>query len=254
MSIAHASSTVTLPVPPPVEGRTSLARNAPDEGDSDGASKRTDMLLRGAIEDPRVKMCTQIEGTESVGEGKVCVGGSYLHNSTVQSLYLLFRQWYLRRATYRTHITHTPYPRTGTLSLANTPLENLSSPLPLLVVHSGKTTTALPLAFASFRICSSVRAPVVGRPYEAGVYPVRTIKRSRGTVWNPESGVGGTESVLRAADPVPVCLPVVGASAGALEGLGATGRTKIGSKLLRSRRWKAKAEVEDENKDDAHGG
>ena len=77
-------------------------------------------------------------------------------------------------------------------------------------------------------------------------------------MWNPESGVWATESVLRAADPVPVCLPVVGASAGALEGLGATGRTKIGSKLLRGRRWKAKieveVEVEVENKDDAHGG
>ena len=48
------------------------------------------MFLRGAIEDPRVKMCVQIEGTESVGEGKVCVGGSYLHSSTVQPLILLF--------------------------------------------------------------------------------------------------------------------------------------------------------------------
>ena len=84
MSIAHASSSVTLPVPPPVEGRTSLARNAPEDGDSDGARRRTDMLLMGAMEDPRVKMCAQRVGTESVGEGKVCVGGSYLHNSTVQ--------------------------------------------------------------------------------------------------------------------------------------------------------------------------
>jgi len=42
-----------------------------------------DILLRGAMEDPRVNMCAQREGTESVGEGKLCVGGSYLHNSTV---------------------------------------------------------------------------------------------------------------------------------------------------------------------------
>jgi len=34
------------------------------------------MLLKGAMEDPRVKVCAQIEGTESVGEGNVCVGGS----------------------------------------------------------------------------------------------------------------------------------------------------------------------------------
>ena len=88
MSIAHASSSVTLPVPPPVEGKTSLARNAPDDGDSDGASKRTDMFLVGAMEDPRVKMCAQRVGTESVGEAKVCVGGSYLHKSTVQPLSL----------------------------------------------------------------------------------------------------------------------------------------------------------------------
>jgi hypothetical protein len=84
------------------------------------------------------------------------------------------------------------------------------------------------------------------------VYPVRTIKHRRGTVWNPASGVGGTESVLRAAEPVPVCLPVVGASAGALEGLGATGSTKTGSNLLRRRRWKAEVEVE--NKYDGTGG
>jgi hypothetical protein len=89
MSIAHASSSVTLPFPPPAAGRASLARNAPDEGDSDGASRRMDMLLRSAREDPRVKMCAQRDGTESVGDGKVCVGGSYLHNSTVQPLSLL---------------------------------------------------------------------------------------------------------------------------------------------------------------------
>lgn len=69
-------------------------------------------------------------------------------------------------------------------------------------------------------------------------------------MWNPESGMGGTESVLRAAEPVPVCLPVVGASTGALEGLGATGRTKIGSKLLRRRQWKAEVE----NKHDVRRG
>ena len=86
MSIAHASSSVTLPVPPSVEGRTSLARNEPDDGDSDDASKRMDMLLVGVMEDLRVKICAQRVGTESVGEGKVCVGGSYMYNSTVQSL------------------------------------------------------------------------------------------------------------------------------------------------------------------------
>ncbi len=69
MSITHASSSVTLPVPPPVESRTSLERNAPDEGDSDGVSRRTGMPLGGAMEDPRVKMYTQMEGGMSTSEG-----------------------------------------------------------------------------------------------------------------------------------------------------------------------------------------
>lgn len=67
------------------------------------------------------------------------------------------------------------------------------------------------------------------------MYPVRMSKRRRWTVWNPASGVEGTESVLSAAEPVPVCRPVVGAGAGVVEGLGATGRAKIGSKLLQRR-------------------
>jgi hypothetical protein len=47
-----------------------------------------DILLRGAREAPRVKICAHREGIESVGEGDVCVGGSYLHSTTVQTLLL----------------------------------------------------------------------------------------------------------------------------------------------------------------------
>jgi len=36
------------------------------------------MVLLGAREDVRVKMCAHKRGIESVGEGEVCVGGSYL--------------------------------------------------------------------------------------------------------------------------------------------------------------------------------
>jgi hypothetical protein len=88
MSIAHASSSVTFPFPSLPAGRTSLARNPPDEGESYCTSRRMDILLRGAREAPRVKICAHREGIESVGEGDVCVGGSYLHSTTVQTLLL----------------------------------------------------------------------------------------------------------------------------------------------------------------------
>ena len=59
-------------------------------------------------------------------------------------------------------------------------------------------------------------------------------------MWKPVRGVDGTESVLSAAEPVPVCRPVADADADAdvwvVEGSGATGRTKIGSKLVREGR------------------
>ena len=239
MSTAHASSSVTLPLPSPAAARASLARNAPDDGDSEGTSRRMDMLLLGARAEARAKMCAQGRGIESVGEGEACVGGSYLRRNR-QTIPPFLERWC--SATYRTHMTHTPYPRTGTRAPPNTPVANRSTPRPLLVVHSGRTTTARPAAFASLRIASRARAAAVGTPYEAGVHPVRASKRGRGTGWNPASGVGGTESVLSAAEPVPVWRPVGAAGAGAAEGRGATGRTKIGSKLVRRQRRLAQAE------------
>ena len=81
MSTAHASSSVTLPLPSPAAARASLARNAPDDGDSEGTSRRMDMLLLGARAEARAKMCAQGRGIESVGEGEACVGGSYLRRN-----------------------------------------------------------------------------------------------------------------------------------------------------------------------------
>jgi hypothetical protein len=73
-----------------------------------------------------------------------------------------------------------------------------------------------------------VRAPVRGRAYDAGVYPVRARMRRSGRGWKPASGVGVAESVVAEAEREG--LPVV-----VVDGSAATGRTKMGSKLDRER-------------------
>lgn len=106
---------------------------------------------------------------------------------------------------YRTHITKTLNPLTGTAML-NT-LANRSSPLPLLVVHSGNTTIG---RLAVFLISSIDEAGA--DPDVVGTCPVKLIIWSRETCLNPTIGIrvdGVRAACWMFAEPVPVLRPGV---------------------------------------------
>lgn len=71
-------------------------------------------------------------------------------------------------STYRTHITNTLNALTGTEIEGSNTSANRSRPLPLLVVHSGKTTSGL---LDAFLMVSSDFAPSNGSPFVDGVCP-----------------------------------------------------------------------------------
>lgn len=116
---------------------------------------------------------------------------------------------------------------------------NLSNPLPLLVVHSGKTTTG---RSALMRIASRLEnSAFSSSTYSPGTWPVAASMESRETRRKPRTfarGVGVREEEDEiAAEPVPVLRPGVTLSgaedfAALPRSTGAhTGKTKIGSKL-----------------------
>jgi hypothetical protein len=80
---AIKAATASANTSPPSEplGRTSLSRNAPELGDSEGARRRID-AVRGDNVLVRVKRCGNgldtFEGIEWLMDGAKLVGGSYL--------------------------------------------------------------------------------------------------------------------------------------------------------------------------------
>jgi hypothetical protein len=126
---------------------TSLAMNAGELGDSVGGRRRTDIVngWRVVARENMWDSGFNDEGMECDSVGDRNVGGSYLEivqtAKSGKTLHML---------THRMHMTNTLNPFTGT----GRPLKssaNLRRPRPLLVVHSGKTTTG---RFAELRISS----------------------------------------------------------------------------------------------------
>lgn len=117
--------------------------------------------------------------------------------------------------TYRTHMMNTLKPETGTLTPLNTSA-NLSIPRPLLVVHSGKTTTG---PFARLRISSNVCGALLRLAEAIGSRPVccsiaRNDASRNPTIAVRALGVFAGDEI--AAEPVPVRRP--GVRAGGVEG------------------------------------
>lgn len=139
--------------------------------------------------------------------------------------------------TYRTHMMNTVYFITGSLTPPNTSA-NLSSARPLLVVHSGKTTTG---ALDVLRISSSVSGLADVAPETSGRCAVDASMRRRPTRRKPRIGVRcvGVRAVGDeiAADPVPVRRPGVRESGvnfsggGGMSRVSTTGRMNMGLKL-----------------------
>jgi hypothetical protein len=137
----------------------------------------------------------------------------------------------LHMLTHRIHMTNTLNPFTGTGQYLKSSA-NLRRPRPLLVVHSGKTTTG---RFAELRISSRLKY----LPLDASraVPPVYMIICRRDTLRKPAiftrraRGLVGCEI---AAEPVPVLRPVARVSrcvSCCCTGSLLTGRTNMGSKL-----------------------
>lgn len=112
-------------------------------------------------------------------------------------------------------------------------------PLPLLVVHSGNTTSgwvALPLMLSNER-----RGDPNGEALNGGTWPVKRSMEKRDTSRNPVIGMRAATTLLGdciLADPVPVRRPgvwVIGVDALDEKGgdgtASQTGSTKIGLKL-----------------------
>lgn len=132
---------------------------------------------------------------------------------------------------YLTHITNTLKDLAGTATPLKTSAKR-NKPRPLLVVHSGNTTTGR-LAFR--RISSKLQtfpAALVGTwPVTASIVP-------RDTCRNPVMGIFGLDARFGdeiLADPVPVLrpgVPVIGANFCVAESISSTaltaGRTNIG--------------------------
>ena len=141
--------------------------------------------------------------------------------------------------TYRTHITNTLYFITGTFTPRKTSAKR-SSARPLLVVHSGNTTTG---RSAQRRTSSSVSGGADVEPAMSGRCPVERIMESRPTRRKPTMGtrcVGLRAEEAEgemAAEPVPVRRPGVREMgvdfSGGVERLSVsqTGRRKMGLKL-----------------------
>jgi hypothetical protein len=125
------------------------------------------------------------------------------------------------------HMTNTLYSLAGTTSCEKT-FENRSIPRPLLVVHSGNTTTGLSALFLiSSRLTKS--DPAARAPY-GGAWPVRRIADSRETRLNPRIGTIALAALFRDdifADPVPARLP-----GGRTEGRESARGSVIGSKKI----------------------
>lgn len=121
--------------------RKSLSRNDPELGDSVGLSRRIEMF-RGASDAASLNMWGNgfriLEGIECDRDGDSEVGGSYLENDSYQQ----YCTGSIILNSYLAHIIKTLNFLTGISTPLNTSA-NLSSPLPLLVVHSGNTTTGL---------------------------------------------------------------------------------------------------------------
>jgi hypothetical protein len=128
---------------------TSLAMNAGELGDSAGGRRRTDMVngWRVFARENTWGSGFNDEGIECDSVGDRSVGGSYLKSVIGQTAK---SRKALHMLTHRIHMTNTLNLFTGT----GHPLKssaNLRRPRPLLVVHSGKTTTG---RFAELRISS----------------------------------------------------------------------------------------------------
>jgi hypothetical protein len=110
---------------------------------------------------------------------------------------------------YRAHMINTLYCLTGIGVAGSKTSAKRSSPRPLLVVHSGNTTTGL----STFLLISSKEtAPSDGSPYVEGVCPNEQSIFHNDTLWKPVIGVRCIVPFLLrliAADPVPVRRPGV---------------------------------------------
>jgi hypothetical protein len=209
----------------------------PELGDSDKAKRRMERV-KGAIALARVNRCPkgfkESNGMERLREGTEVVGGSYL---------VLVRIVTLSRAvnaTYLTHMTNTSYPLTGIFFSCSKTSANLSSPRPLLVVHSGNTTTGR----SELRLISSSEAGGVSDGKKGGTDPVARNIVSIETDRNPRirerivAILAAGEEI--AAEPVPVRRPgvlVIGvedleSGSGSWTG-SQIGSTNIGSNLTR---------------------
>ena len=139
-------------------------------------------------------------------------------------------------ATYLMHITNTLYPIIGTCLSVNISA-NLSSPRPLLVVHSGNTTIGRSTVF---RISSRLLA--LAALSSRGTCAVAQMMESNDTRRNPVIGIGVLTDLVEveciAAEPVPVRLPGVfmtgidSCEAGSGVICELTGRTKTGLNLI----------------------
>lgn len=152
-------------------------------------------------------------------------GGSYLRARLTMAA--LFDQ--MTDRTYRTHMTKTPYLRTGTTTFSPKTSANLSKARPLLVVHSGNTTTG-PLAD-----CLISSSDLGSTPLSEGVPPIVRIISHRVAVRKPRMLVRGrAEGVEMFAEPVPVLRP--GADVGDVRRVAGSissgmGRTNVGLNL-----------------------
>jgi len=138
--------------------------NAPELGDSEGGRRRTD-TVRGASVLARVKRCESgfntFEGIEWLMDGVKPVGGSYLM-----------------------HMRKILYPFTGIFLSCLKMSVNRSKPRPLLVVHSGNTTTG-PCA----RVLTSSKLSCFSLLFEVwmGILPVWAIMDQIETTLKPRT-------------------------------------------------------------------
>lgn len=121
--------------------RNSLRRMEPELGDSAGESRRIE-VVSGVSVDASLNKCARgfsdLDGMEWESVGVRDVGGSYLAGM----LSMESQRFNWRVLTNLTHITKTLNFLTGT-SMPLKTFANLSSALPLLVVHSGNMTRGL---------------------------------------------------------------------------------------------------------------
>lgn len=193
--------------------------------------------VSGASELASRKTCTSgfrnPEAIECDTVGANVVGGSYL-----QIIKLACAPGTSNEHTHRAHMTKTLYLITGSLTSPNTSA-NRSSARPLLVVHSGNTTTGLS---ALLRMPSSVSASCVAADSATGSRPVAASMESSETRRKPTMGMrvegARVDGEEMAAEPVPVRRPGVRemgeevcVGAAGMSSVSQTGRTNIGLKL-----------------------